>query len=155
MLLQLWFDESGFIISAELVMVATILVIGLIVGLSEVQHAVVGELNDVADAIGSANQSYGYSGFAKRDGWWGWGGGWGGGRVHAWTVGSTFVDVTDACDLNQCALACNPPVIELPKCDNGVVVPYHHHTDRHDRHDRDDDHDHEHHDRDDDHDDDD
>ena len=79
MLKQLWSDESGFIISAELVMVATILVIGLIVGLSEVQHAVVGELNDVADAIGSANQSFGYSGFVKRDGWWGWGGG----NIHA------------------------------------------------------------------------
>lgn len=117
---SLWCDESGFIISAELIMVATILVIGLIVGLSEVQHAVVGELNDVADAIGSANQSYGFSGFAKRDGWWGWGGG----RIHAWTVGSTFIDVTDACDLNQCALACNPPVIELPKCDHGVVIPH-------------------------------
>jgi hypothetical protein len=141
MLQKLWSDESGFIISAELVMVATILVIGLIVGLSEVQHAVVGELNDVADSIGSANQSYGYSGFAKRDGWWGWGwgGGWGG-NIHAWTVGSTFVDVTDACDNNQCALACNPPVIEFPKGDNGVIIPYHNRYDGHHRHDHDDDH---------------
>lgn len=47
-LTQLLHDETGFIVSAELVLVATILVIGLIVGLSEVQHAVVQELNDVA-----------------------------------------------------------------------------------------------------------
>ncbi|MFO1092326.1 MAG: hypothetical protein U0992_03300 [Planctomycetaceae bacterium] len=108
-------DESGFIISAELVLVATILVIGIIVGLSEVQHAVVGELNDVADAIGSVNQSFSYSGFSKRD--WGGGGGWGGGwgGTHAWTPGSAFVDFQDACDLNQCMLACNPPVPEAPK----------------------------------------
>lgn len=119
---SLWRDESGFIISAELVLIATILVIGLIVGMSEVQHAVVAELNDVADAIGSANQSYSYSGFTKRDGWGGgWGGGWGrggwgwGGGVHAYTAGSFFVDVQDACDLNQCMLACNPPVAEAPK----------------------------------------
>lgn len=109
-------DDSGFIISAELVLVATILVIGVIVGLSEVQHAVVGELNDVADAIGSANQSYSYSGFSKRDWGWGrWGWGWGGAGTHAWTAGSMFVDLQDACDMNQCMLACNPPVVEAPK----------------------------------------
>ena len=108
-------DETGFIVSSELVLIATILVIGLIVGMSEVQHAVVGELNDVADAIGSANQSYSYSGFTKRDRGWGWGAGWGWGGVHAYTAGSMFVDLQDACDLNQCMLACNPPVIEAPK----------------------------------------
>ena len=108
---RMFADESGFIVSAELVLVATLLVIGLIVGMSEVQHAVVAELNDVADAIGSANQSYSYSGFAKRDR--GWGSGWCG--VHAYTAGSAFVDLQDECDLNQCMLACNPPVMEAPK----------------------------------------
>ena len=106
---RLYADESGFIVSAELVLVATLLVIGLIVGMSEVQHAVVTELNDVADAIGSVNQSYRYSGFSKRDGGWGWCG------VHAQTAGSVFVDLQDACDLNQCMLACDPPVMEAPK----------------------------------------
>jgi hypothetical protein len=115
-------DETGFIVSSELVLIATILVIGLIVGMSEVQHAVVGELNDVADAIGSANQSYSYSGFTKRDRGMGWGGGWGWGGVHAYTAGSLFVDLQDACDLNQCMLACNPPVIEAPKFGAGGYV---------------------------------
>ena len=64
MLNRLFQDEAGFIVSAELVLVATLLVIGLIVGLSEVQHAIVSELNDVADAIGSLNQSYCFSGFS-------------------------------------------------------------------------------------------
>ena len=59
-------EEAGFIVSAELVLVATLLVIGLIVGLSEVHHATVSELNDVADAIGELNQSYAYTGFHKR-----------------------------------------------------------------------------------------
>jgi len=114
-------DESGFIISAELVLVATILVIGLIVGMSEVQHAVVAELNDVADAIGSANQSYSYSGFTKRDGW---GGGWGWGRIHAYTAGSMFIDLQDECDMNQCMLACNPPVLEAPKYGGTCAATY-------------------------------
>jgi len=47
MLRTLLNDEAGFIVSAELVLVATILVIGMIVGLSEVQHAVVQELGDL------------------------------------------------------------------------------------------------------------
>lgn len=106
MLTRLLHDETGFVISAELVLVATILVIGLIVGLSEVQHAVVAELNDVADAIGSVNQSFSFSGFSKRDrGLW----------VHAFTRGSFFFDAFDECDNNQCTLACNGPVPEGPK----------------------------------------
>ena len=106
MVRQLLNDDSGFIISAELVLVATLLVIGLIVGLSEVQHAVVTELNDVADAIGELNQSYCFSGFHKRDFC---------GRVHAVSYGSDFGDQRDDCDNNQCDIACDAPINEMPK----------------------------------------
>jgi len=106
MVRQLLNDEAGFIISAELVLVATLLVIGLIVGLSEVQHAIVSELNDVGDAIGELNQSYFYSGFHKRDL---------GGVIHAVTYGSDFEDQRDDCDNNQCDLACDAPANETPK----------------------------------------
>ncbi|MCA9079948.1 MAG: hypothetical protein KDA58_05285 [Planctomycetaceae bacterium] len=105
MLRQLLNDEAGFIVSAELVLVATILVIGLIVGLSEVQHAINGELNDVADAIGSLNQSYSVSGFSKNDAT----------ATHAFTRGSAFADVVDDCDNNQCDITCDAPVNEGPK----------------------------------------
>ena len=67
MLRKLLRDEAGFIVSAELVLVATLLVIGLIVGLSSIQHAVVAELNDVADAIGKLNQSYTFNEFSKQN----------------------------------------------------------------------------------------
>lgn len=100
-------DEAGFIISAELVLIASILVIGLIVGLSEIQHAVVSELNDVADAIGCINQSYFFSGFSKEQSF--------GGGFHAFTRGSAFVDETDDCDKNQCDIACDAPINEGPK----------------------------------------
>ena len=105
MLKALWQEEEGFIISAELVLVATILVIGLIVGLSEVQHAVVNELNDVGEAIGSVNQSYSYSGFSKVDDR----------NLHAATAGSAFTDAADQCDGNECAISCDRPVKEGPK----------------------------------------
>lgn len=111
MLTRLWNDEAGFIVSAELVLVATILVIGLIVGLSEIQHAVVSELNDVADAVGSLNQSYCFSGFSAKKGC--------GNSCGSDVSGSAFRDVQDDCDNNQCDLACDRPSPEAPKGGHG------------------------------------
>lgn len=62
LLSRLWRDDAGVILSAEIVLVGTILVIGMIVGLVEMQYAVVGELSDVGDAIGNLDQSYTISG---------------------------------------------------------------------------------------------
>ena len=81
---KLWSDEAGFVVSAELVLIATIVVIGLIVGLSEVQHAVVSELNDVANSIGSLDQTFSYASLVKS--------------THAAVPGSAFADRQDACD---------------------------------------------------------
>ncbi len=50
--------EAGFIVSAELVLIATILVIGLIVGMVAIRDAVTAEMHDVAEAIGALDQSY-------------------------------------------------------------------------------------------------
>ncbi len=104
MLKNLLNDEAGFVISAELVLISTLLVLGLIVGLSEVQHAVVQELNDVGDAIGSVNQSYMYSGFSANKS--------GGRAVKSFSRGSTFSDIGDDCDNNQGDIACDQPVAE-------------------------------------------
>lgn len=98
-------DEAGFIVSAELVLVATILVIGMIVGMSEVQHAVVQELNDVGDAIGNLHQGYLFSGFSaeKTDS--------SSTGPKSFTRGSSFTDFDDDCDDNQCTLACDQPLV--------------------------------------------
>ena len=100
-------DEAGFIVSTELVLIGTLLIIGMIVGLSEVQHAIVSELNDVADGVGSINQSYKFSGFTsyKTEGR----------GLKAQFAGSSFRDTTDECDNNQCDLDCLPPRPETPK----------------------------------------
>ena len=50
--------QAGFIVSAELILIATILVIGLIVGMVAVRDATNAELEDVAEAIGALDQSY-------------------------------------------------------------------------------------------------
>ena len=43
-------DQNGMIVSSEIVLVGTILVLGSIVGLASLSHAVTHELNDVAQA---------------------------------------------------------------------------------------------------------
>jgi len=91
-------DDSGFIISAELVLVATVLVLGMLVGLSQVQNAVVSELNDVAHAIGALNQTYYFSGFHARK-WFGY--------TKSRTTGSAFYDLVDTCDAWGCSIACD------------------------------------------------
>ena len=105
MMNQLWADEAGFLVSAELVLIATIAVIGLIVGIGEVQNAVVNELNDIGDALGSLNQSYFFHGHSSGDH----------DGLKGRVFGSTFQDRTDDGDGNECAISCDAPVPELPK----------------------------------------
>ena len=89
---NLWKDECGVVLSAEVVLIGTILVIGMMVGLVELQVAVVGELSDVGDAIGNFDQSYVASGLVsyKRSQH----------RIKAHTSGSRYVDRPDECDCN-------------------------------------------------------
>ena len=101
----LWHDEVGFIVSAELVLVATLLVVGLVVGLSEVQHAIVSELNDVADAIGSLNQGFRFSGLSAKKS----------SGCGSFMSGSSFTDMVDTCDNNQNSLACDAAQNERAK----------------------------------------
>jgi hypothetical protein len=54
--------QAGFIVSAELVLIATILVIGMVVGMVAIRDAMTAEMGDVAEAIGSLDQSYSFDG---------------------------------------------------------------------------------------------
>lgn len=84
MLHALWNDEVGFIISSELVLIATILVIGMIVGLTTIRDQVVQEMGDIAMAFSDLTQSYSFGGVS--------------GHTSS-TAGSNFVDQTDFCDV--------------------------------------------------------
>ncbi len=84
-------DEHGFVVSAELVLVGTIVVLGMIVGLTELSYGVNEVLEDVGSAIGSINQTYYYTLASGKKGE---------------VVGSTFLDFQDECD-NSCDLTCN------------------------------------------------
>jgi len=81
---RLWNDEGGAIISIELVLVGTVLLLGLIVGLSALRDSVNNELADVGGAVDELNQSYIYNSVVG----------------HSWAVaGTDFDDNTDFCDL--------------------------------------------------------
>ena len=58
LLKKLWQDESGVLLSAEAVVVGTVAVVGVSAGLSVVANAVNQEMQDVAFAIRSLDQSY-------------------------------------------------------------------------------------------------
>jgi hypothetical protein len=83
---RLWADEAGFVVSSELVLVATLLVIGLIVGMTTLRNQVVQELADTGAAIGMISQGYTFSGVQKIDG-----------PTFAQTDGSFWDDQLDVC----------------------------------------------------------
>lgn len=58
LLSKLWNDENGVLLSAEAVVVGTVAVVGLTTGLTVVARSVSEELQDVAFAIRSLDQSY-------------------------------------------------------------------------------------------------
>ena len=58
---RFWRDETGFVISTELIFIATIVVIGMITGLTTVRDQVSLELADVADAVSELDQSFSYA----------------------------------------------------------------------------------------------
>lgn len=94
---MLWRDDAGVILSAELVLVLTIVVLAMVVGLSEVAVAVNTELNDLSNAIGALDQSYFYTGFKAQDFW----------KSKSAVAGSAFRDAKDDCDINNtCELVC-------------------------------------------------
>ena len=101
MLKSLWNDECGVILSAELVLIATILVLGMIVGLVELQCSIVAELSDLSSAFGNLDQSYQVSGFASYKS---------SGRAKARTNGASYSDRADICDCDgNMSIICNDP----------------------------------------------
>src|SRR5690554_5577751 len=86
---KLWLDEAGFIVSSELILLATIVVIGLIAVMTTVRDQVSLELADIADAISEVNQSYSYSGATSHSGS---------------TAGAMFLDLPDFCETGSGAV---------------------------------------------------
>ena len=92
-------DEYGVILSAEIVIVGTLLVLGMMTGLVCLQKSVNGELGDFAKAIDCLDQSYSSPGFRKS------GGGYGNSNgCCAYTAGSAFHN-------NECNTDCRNDIV--------------------------------------------
>lgn len=71
-----WRDECGALVSAELITVATVGVLGGTAGLNMLGTSVNGEFRELSHAVRSLNQSYTVSGFSS---------------CRAWTAGSEYI----------------------------------------------------------------
>lgn len=63
MLKNLWNDDAG-IVALEYLLVATIIGLGLVVGLQAVGKSLNSELVELADAINALDQTYSYTGWS-------------------------------------------------------------------------------------------
>ena len=84
-LIRLWQSEQGFTVSTELVLMATVLVIGMVVGIVTLRDQIVQEFGDTSVALSCIQQSYSFGGETTD-----------GGSV----AGSSFRDRSDFCDNN-------------------------------------------------------
>ncbi len=87
---RLWNDECGALLSAEIVLAGTILVIGVITGLTSARDAVVTELADLGGAVAWLDQSYTLGGIKAH---------------HSTSFGTDYFDCHDQCDLDDSAAA--------------------------------------------------
>ena len=75
--------KAGFVVTSELLLITTILVIGLIAGWVTVRNSVNADLEDFAESIGDLDQSYAFNGVLNDNN-------------SASTSGSLFVDAPDS-----------------------------------------------------------
>ena len=74
--------QAGFVLTSELIVLSTTMVAALVIGLSTLRDSVTAELEDVAEAIGSLDQSYAFDGMINAEG-------------TAEISGSGFIDAVD------------------------------------------------------------
>lgn len=74
--------QAGFVQTTELILLATTMVAGLVIGLATLRDSVTAELEDVAEAIGALDQSYAFDGMINA-------------QNTAEVSGSGFIDAVD------------------------------------------------------------
>jgi len=60
--------QAGFILTVEMVLIATILVMGVTVGMVTLRDSITAEFEDAAEAVGSLDQSYTFQGLVAGSG---------------------------------------------------------------------------------------
>lgn len=109
---KLFNDEAGFVVSAELVLVLTIAVLGMAVGLTAVRDSISQELVDLSDAFGAVNQTFNVAGLSKTKLV---------GKPHAAVAGFGFADNADDCDCKGLTITdvCGKPDVSTGAANEG------------------------------------
>lgn len=100
---RLWTEEEGYILSSEVVLLGSLLIVGSIAGITAVRDSIVGEMEDVSRSLGGLNQSFSIVGIehTNRSGVGTWNnatnsfntfGTMGAGRTYAYTAGSAYLE---------------------------------------------------------------
>ena len=100
---SLYREDAAFVVSAELVLVATIGVLAMVVGLAEVSYNISEEMEDVGSSFGHVNQGYHLAATSGH---------------KACTFGSSFKDKSDFCD-SECDISCDGPIRSEGKYGHG------------------------------------
>lgn len=83
MLRRLLAEDDGFVVSSELMLMSSLVVLGLLVGLESARSAVTAELSDVVGSMQDLNQSFSVDGIVYH---------------NSNIAGFNFVDALDECD---------------------------------------------------------
>jgi hypothetical protein len=115
MLRTLFNDETGFVVSAEILVIFTLIFCAAVVGFAVIRDSLVHEMHDVSEAIGAVSQSYNVTGLRKARS---------NGDYHARCSGFGFNDRADNCDcvgitLTSVAGKDDPSVLNKPEGHNG------------------------------------
>lgn len=81
---ELWRADDGFVISSEFVLMATLVGIGIVVGVTTCRDQFIQEFGDAAISVGNMNQSYSFAGVVGGIGT---------------IAGSEYNDLSDFCDV--------------------------------------------------------
>ncbi len=88
---KLFNDEAGFVVSAELALIVTLIFTAVAVGVAVARDALVTEYNDISEMIGVMDQSYNVQGQKVDDGGLGT-------KPHGQNKGMGYNDQADVCD---------------------------------------------------------
>lgn len=75
-------QSKGFVLTAELILLVTILILGSVIGMVSMRDSLNAEMDDVSEAIGALDQGYEFDGIVND-------------QATATIAGSTWDDATD------------------------------------------------------------
>ena len=87
---KLFNDEAGFVVSAELALIVTLIFTAVAVGVAVARDALVGEYNDISEMIGVMDQTYNVVGHSVAR--------TGADNTHGYNKGMGYNDGKDQCD---------------------------------------------------------